>query len=143
MSTLSFKSAIYDYYPSKKVEVNDFFYEDDGISTAYHIGEYRKNEYKTYFKDNRYVVELKGNQKLLEDELKVRDVYFKAHVRDNETIDKVLINGEPIKFKRHDHSRKAIPFLDAKFARDSKTLTFRFKHVIKDDYKIELFVKEK
>lgn len=143
VSTLSFKSAIYDYYPSKKVEVDDFFYEDDGISTAYHIGEYRKNEYKTYFKDNRYVVELKGNPKLLEDELKVREVFFKAHIRDNETIDKVLINGEPIKFKRHDHSRKAIPFLDAKFARDSKTLSFRFKHVIKDDYKIELFVKEK
>ena len=142
-SKLSFKTVIYDYYTSKKACVEDFFYEDDGISTAYHIGEYRKNEYKTYFKDGRYIIEFKGNSKLLEDELKIREVFFKAHIRDNETIDKVLINGEPVKFKRHDHAKKAVPFLDAKFARDSKTLTFKFRHVIKEDYKIELFVREK
>ena len=53
------------------------------------------------------------------------------------------INGEPVKFRRHDHNKQAFPFLDAKFARDSKTLSFKFRHVIKDDYKIELIVKEK
>ena len=117
--------------------------EDDGISTAYHIGEYRINEYRTHFENDRYIIELKGNSKLLEDEVKVRDVFFKAHIRDNETIEKVLINGEPVKFRRHDHNRKAVPFLDPKFARDSKTLSFKFRHVIKDDYKIELVVKAK
>ena len=142
-SKLSFKTAIYDYYTSKKVDVKDFFYEDDGLSTAYHIGEYRMNEYRTHFENGRYIIELKGNSKLLEDELKVREVFFKAHIRDNETIEKVLVNGQAIKFKRHDHNRKAIPFLDAKFARDSKTLTFKFKHIIKDNYKIELVVREK
>lgn len=142
-SKLSFKTVIYDYYPSKKCVNEDFFYEDDGLTTAYHINEYRKNEFKTYFDKDRYVVELVGNDKLLEDELKSREVFFKAHIRDNETIDKVLINGEEVKFKRHDHAKKAVPFLDAKFARDSKTLTFKFKHVIKDDYKIELIVREK
>jgi len=142
-SKLSFKTVIYDYYTSKKEDLRDFFYEDDGLSTAYHIGEYRKNEYRTHFENNRYIIEFKGNSKLLDDELKAREVFFKAHIRDNETIDKVLINGEPVKFKRHDHARKATPFLDAKFARDSKTLTFKFKHIIKDDYKIELIVREK
>ena len=142
-SKLSFKTVIYDYYTSKKEVVDDFFYEDDGISTAYQIGEYRKNEYKTYFEKDRYVVELNGNPKLLDDELKVREVFFKAHIRDNETVDKVLINGEPVKFKRHDHTRKAVPFLDPKFARDSKTLSFKFRHVIKDGCKIELIIREK
>jgi hypothetical protein len=142
-SKLSFKTVIYDYYTSKKEDVRDFFYEDDGVSTAYNIGEFRINEYRTHFENNRYVIEFKGTSKVLDDELKSREVFFKAHVRDNETIDKVLLNGEPVKFKRHDHAKKAIPFLDPKFARDSKTLTFKFKHVIKDDYKIELFVKEK
>lgn len=139
---LSFKTAIYDYYSSKKETVNDFFYEDDGISTAYLIGEYRKNEYRTYFKDDRYIIEFKGNPKLLDDELKSRDVFFKAHIRDNETIDKVLINGTPVSFKRHDHAKNAVPFLDAKFAKDSKTLTFKFRHVIKDNYKIELVLRK-
>lgn len=142
-SALSFKTAIYDYYTSKKEDVRDFFYEDDGISTAYHIGEYRINEYRTHFEGDRYIIELKGNSKVLEDEVKVREVFFKAHIRDNETIEKVLVNGEPVKFRRHDHARKAIPFLDPKFARDSKTLSFKFRHVIKDDYKIELIVKTK
>ena len=142
-SALSFKTAIFDYYTSKKEVVDDFFYEDDGISTAYHIGEYRKNEFKTYFKEDRYVVELIGNSKLLEDEVKVREIFFKAHIRDNETIEKVLINGEQIKFRRHDHARKAVPFLDPKFARDSKTVSFKFRQVIKDNYKIELILKVK
>ena len=118
-------------------------YEDDGITTAYHIGEFRKNEYRTHFENDRYIVEFKGNSKLLDDELKVREIFFKAHIRDNETIGQVLVNGQPVKFKRHDHSKKAIPFLDAKYARDSKTLSFKFRHVIKDDYKIELIIKEK
>ena len=48
-----------------------------------------------------------------------------------------------VTFNRPDHARKAVPVLDSKFARDSKTLTFKFRHVIKDDYKIELVVKEK
>ena len=142
-SALSFKTAIYDYYTSKKEVVDDFFYEDDGITTAYHIGEYRKNEFKTYFKEDRYVVELIGSGKLLEDEVKVREIFFKAHIRDNETIEKVLINGEPVKFRRHDHARKAVPFLDPKFARDSKTVSFKFRQAIKDDYKIELILKVK
>ena len=142
-SALSFKTVIYDYYTSKKEDVKDFFYEDDGISTAYHIGEYRINEYRTHFENDRYIVELKGNGKLLEDEVKVREVFFKAHIRDNETIEKVLVNGESVKFRRHDHARKAVPFLDPKFAKDSKTLSFKFRHLIKDDYKIELIVKSK
>ena len=140
---LSFKTAIYDYYTSKKEDIHDFFYEDDGITTAYLIGEYRKNEYRTHFENGRYIIEFKGNDKLLDDELKVREVFFKAHIRDNETIEKVLVNGVSVPFKRHDHNKKATPFLDSKFARDSKTLSFKFRHVIKDDYKIELVVKEK
>ena len=142
-SSLSFKTVIYDYYTSKKEDLRDFFYEDDGISTAYHIGEYRKNEYRTHFENGRYIIELKGNDKVLEDEVKVREAFFKAHIRDNETIEKVFVNGQLVKFKRHDHNKKAVPFLDAKFARDSKTLTFKFKHVIKEDCKIELVLKEK
>lgn len=142
-SSLSFKTVIYDYYTSKKEDVRDFFYEDDGISTAYHIGEYRKNEYRTHFENGRYIIEFKGNDKVLEDEVKVREAFFKAHIRDNETIEKVFVNGQLVRFKRHDHNKKAVPFLDAKFARDSKTLTFKFKHVIKEDCKIELVLKEK
>lgn len=142
ISKMSLKNIVYDYYTSKNVINNNFFYEDDGHTTAYRIGEYRKNEYKTYFNDGKYIIELKGNNKLLDDEIKNRNVIFKAHIRDNETIDRVLINGEPIKFKRHDHSKNVIPFLNNEFARDSKTLTFKFKQVIKDNYKIELVIRK-
>lgn len=143
ISNMSLKTIVYDYYPSKKVELNDYFYEDDGITTGYQIGEYRKNFYKTSYKDDRYVIELKGSNKILDDDIKIRDCFFKVHVRDNETIEQVLVNGESLKFKRHDHNKKALPFLDDKFARDSKTLTFKFRQTIKDDYKIELIVRHK
>lgn len=143
ISKMSLRNIVYDFYPSKKVSNEDFFYEDDGLTTAYRIGEYRKNEYKTYFNSDRYIIELKGSEKLLEDEVRARNVIFKVHVRDNETIDKVLINGEEIKFKRHDHAKNVIPFLNNEFARDSKTLTFKFKQVIKDNYTIELILRNK
>jgi len=143
ISNMSLKNIVYDYYPSKKVTKSDYFYEDDGVSTGYLIGEYRKNSYKTGFKDDRYIVTLDGNEKLLDDGIRVRNVIFKVHVRDNETIDQVLINGEPIKFKRHDHARRVVPFLDNEFAKDSKTLAFKFRQNLKDNYKIELIVREK
>lgn len=142
ISKMSLKQVVYDYYTSKRENINDYFYEDDGKTMGYTIGEYRKNEYHTYFDRDRYVIVLKGNEKVLDDEVKIRDAFFKVHVRDAETIKEVLINGNPIRFKRHDHKKKAIPFLDNEFARDSKTLTFKFKQIIKDDYKIELVVGE-
>lgn len=142
ISKMSLKNIIYDYYTSKKEDVNDFFYEDDGITTGYLVGEYRKNEYRTHFEDNKYIVELKRSEKLLDDDVRFRNVIFKAHIRDNETIENILINGEPVRFKRHDHNKKALPFLDNEFARDSKTLAFKFKQNIQENYIIELIIRK-
>lgn len=141
ISKMSLKNIVYDYYTSKKENINDFFYEDDGITTAYLVGEYRKNEYHTYFKDNKYIIELKKTNKILDDDIKFRNVIFKAHIRDNETIDKVLINGEEIKFRRHDHNKNSLPFVDNEFSKDSKTLTFKFRQNIFENYIIELKIR--
>lgn len=142
ISKMTLKNIVYDYYSSKKANNRDFFYEDDGVTTGYMVGEYRKNEYHTYFENNKYVIELHKSEKILDDDIRFRNVIFKAHIRDNETIDKVLINGEPVKFKRHDHNKKALPFLDNEFARDSKTLTFKFRQNIQENYYIELIIRQ-
>jgi len=142
ISNMSLKNVVYDYYTSKKENISDFFYEDDGITTGYMVGEYRKNNYQTYFKDDMYVIKLAHCDNILDDSIKARNVIFKAHIRDNETIEKVLLNNEEIRFKRHDHNKKAFPFIDNEFARDSKTLTFKFRQNIKEDYEIKLIIKK-
>lgn len=142
ISKMSLKDIVYDYYTSKKEDIKDYFYEDDGVTTAYRIGEYRKNNYRTHYEDGKYIIYLYGNDKLIDDNIRVRNVIFKAHIRDGETIEKVLINGEQIRFKRHDHSRKAKPFIDNEFSRDSKTVTFKFRQNIKDNYVIELLIRK-
>jgi len=143
ISNMSLKNVVYDYYPSRKTEIKDFFYEDDGITTGYMIGECRKNYYSTNFENGKYVIKLDKSENLVDDNIKTRNVIFKAHIRDMETIDKVIINGEPVKFKRHDHNKKVMPFLDNEFAKDSKTLTFKFKQNLTENYVIEMIVREK
>ena len=63
------------------------------------------------------------------------------HVFDGEFIEKVTINDENVKVVRHDHKKKAIPFLDKDFASDSKTAVVKFRQSTKQDYIIKLFVR--
>jgi len=142
ISKMTLKNVVYDYYTSKKTEVKDYFYEDDGKTMEYTIGEYRKNHYHTCFKDDRYIIELTGSTKLIDDGITEREAIFKAHIRDGEIVENVLLNGQPVRFKRHDHSKKAIPFMDNEFARDSKTVTFKFKQPIKANCKIEIVIRK-
>jgi len=63
------------------------------------------------------------------------------HVRDKEKVYKVTINDDPVRFKRHDHNKKIYPFSSSEWARDSKTMTFKFRQDIKKNYYIKIFVK--
>jgi len=142
VSKLSLKNVIYDYYPSRKVETKDFFYEDDGVTTGYKVDIYRKNPYTAKFVDDHYEVNLYQSDNNLGDGLETRNVIFKMHVRDNEKVVGVEINDQPVRFKRHDHSKKYYPFNATEWSRDSKTCCFKFRQEIKKDYKIKIFVEK-
>ena len=64
------------------------------------------------------------------------------HVRDAEKVIKVEINGQVIRFKRHDHDNKKYPFNGTEWSKDSKTMCFKFRQEIKKDYLIKIFVEE-
>ena len=139
-SKISLKNIVYDYYPSKNVTTDDYFYEDDGLTARYKAGVYRINRYKLEFKGDHYLVSLFKSENNLDDTLETRNVLFKMHVRDGEKVTKVLINDEDVKFKRHDHNYKTYPFSSNEFSRDSKTCCFKFKQKIKEDYFIKIYV---
>ena len=140
ISKMSLKNIIYDYYPSRKVETSDYFYEDDGLTTGYQVGLYRKNKYDMKFVDDHYEINLYKSENNLDDRLEARNALFKMHVRDLEKVIRVEINDTPIRFKRHDHNSHYYPFSASEWSRDSKTCCFKFRQEIKKDYKIKIFV---
>ena len=142
ISKMSLKNIIYDYYPSRKEETKDFFYEDDGITTGYHVGIYRKNKYDAKFVDDHYEINLYKSENNLDDRLDARNAIFKMHVRDLEKVIKVEINDQVVRFKRHDHDKKVYPFNATEWSRDSKTMCFKFRQDIKKDYRIKIYVEE-
>ena len=141
ISKMSLKNIVYDYYPSKDEIVEDYFYEDDGVSTGYKVGINRINRYMSEFRGDHYLITLYKSENNLDDRLDARNVMFKMHVRDKEKVYKVTINDDPVRFKRHDHNKKIYPFSSSEWARDSKTMTFKFRQDIKKNYYIKIFVK--
>lgn len=144
ISKMSLKEIIYDYYPTKNRVVNDFFYEDDGVTTAYQVGVFRDNKYSTYFdtNENCYVIKLDKSLKVLDDDINFRKAFIKMHVLDGEFIEKATINNQPIRVVRHDHKKNSFPFMSKDFASDSKTATLKFRQNIKEDYVIKLYVRK-
>ena len=140
ISKISLRNIVYDYYPSRDIVTKDFFYEDDGLTTGYQVGIKRINRYEASFKDNCYTVTLKKSENNLDDRLDARNVLFKMHVRDREKVMRVTINDENVRFKRHDHNRKALPFTAGEWARDSKTMCFKFRQDIKKEYVIKIYI---
>ena len=142
-SNMSLKDIVYDYYGSKNIINENYFYEDDGYTTAYQYGVNRINPYRTEFIDNSYVLTLLPSKNNLDDNIKTRNALVKLHVRDGDYVESVSINDEPIRFKRHDHRRKEVPFSNTEFSKDSKTVALKFKQDIKEKYVIKFVLRTK
>lgn len=142
ITNMSLKNIIYDYYPSRKEEVEDYFYEDDGITTGYKVGINRISRYVTRFIDGHYEVRLFKSENNLDDRMDARNVMFKMHVRDLEKVTKVTINDVDVRFKRHDHDKKRYPFNASEWARDSKTTCFKFRQELKKEYLIKIYIEK-
>ena len=95
----------------------------------------------SHFVDNQYIVDLHSSENNLDDDINIRNVMFKMHVRDSEKIESVTINGNNVKFYNHDHHKEAVPFNSTAFALDSKTMNFKFKQDIRKEYQIIIKVK--
>lgn len=142
LSTMNLRNVVYDFYPSRKVTTDDYFYEDDGVTTGYRVGVNRISRYRLEYKDNYYLITLFKSEEGLFDQTEFRNALFKMHVRDKERIAQVLVDDQPVKFRGHDHSKKVYPFSNNEFASDSKTIAFKFRQDIRKDLQIKIFVKQ-
>lgn len=142
ISKMSLRNVVYDYYPSRNEVNEDFIYEDDGVTTGYRVGINRISSYRLEFKDNYYQVTLNASKDNLDVRLDARNVLFKMHVRDKEKVIGVTINDVSVRFKRHDHNKKIMPFSSSEWSRDSKTMCFKFRQETKKKYIIKIFVEE-
>ena len=141
LSTMNLRNVVYDFYPSRKVTSEDYFYEDDGVTTGYRVGVYRKSKYRLEFINDHYEVTLYKSEEGLFDQTEFRNALFKMHVRDKERIAQVLIDNEPVRFRGHDHNGKTYPFSNNEFASDSKTIAFKFRQDIRKDTVIKIYIK--
>lgn len=142
ISKMSLKNVIYDYYPSRDKANEDYIYEDDGITSSYHVGVNRISRYKSEYKDNYYQVTFYPSEDNLDEKLDARNAMFKMHVRDKEKVTRVTINDVDVRFKRHDHNKKIMPFSSSEWARDSKTMCFKFRQETKKKYVVKIYVEE-
>ena len=142
ISKMNLKNIVYDYYPTRHKVNEDFMYEDDGKTTGYRVGINRISPYKLEFKDNYYQVTLFPSKDNLDERLDARNAMFKMHVKDKEKVTSVTINDTPVRFKRHDHNKKVMPFNSGEWSRDSKTMCFKFRQETKKKYIIRIYVEE-
>ena len=130
-----------DVYPSRDQRSSGFLYEDDTMTTAYKLGQYRTSEYKTHFDRgaNAFVIDLfaaKGQFKGPK-AFKRRDITVKYHLlKDMKDVKSVTVNGEEVKFRRARRNKELYPFAFAKASKSSRTLTFRFPAEVDKDYQI-------
>ena len=143
LSTATLKNVVYDYYPSKKEIVEDYFYEDDGKTTGYQVGLTKISPYKTAFVDGHYEIYLPKSEGELGDGIDARFALFKMHVRDKEKVVQILVDGNPVRFARHHHKKGEVPFSASEWSSDSKTAAFKFRHDLKKDTLIQIFVETK
>ena len=135
---------VYDFYPDKQSTDRGYLYEDDGETTAYKLGRFRKSRFAAeYCKQcNAYVVSLykaegsfKGEKCFAE-----REINFKVHLLNSEKISRVTVNGKDALFETEKRDSSIFPLNTAKVAPDSDTVIFKLIVRSDENYKIKFIL---
>lgn len=143
---LDYSLMVYDCYPNKNSSDSFYLYEDDRETVAYKSGLYRTSNYSmSYDKEkNSYLIRLdKTTGEFQSDRysLSKRDATIKLHLEEEE-IDKVLLNGKEVSYKKLMRKKNLLPFNADKLASpDMKVIIVDFRQNVNQDYTIEIKLK--
>ena len=105
---------VFDFYPVKDGADEGYLYEDDGETTAYKFGQFRKSGYAARFEqgENAYVITMSAAEGAFAGEraCHAREIFVKFHcLKDAGTVRRVTVNGEEVPFKRTKREAGAFP----------------------------------
>lgn len=136
---------VFDFYPDKDGTDEGYLYEDDGETTAYKFGQFRKSNYAARFDqgENAYVITISTADGSFEGERAYydRDVTIKYHCLKNAgTVRRVTVNGEKVPFVCTQKDKSAFPLNVNAAAPDSDTVTVSFRTDVQKNYTVKVYL---
>lgn len=136
---------VYDFYPDKGSKECGYLYEDDGETTAYKYGKYRKSAYEAQFSEecNAYVIKLHAAKGAFEGEraYDMRNLTLKYHLLHvSEQVKKVTVNGEEVGRKMVAADRGAFPLNVGECAPDGKIVLVNLNVDANTEYEIRFYL---
>ncbi len=135
---------VLDYYPDKAASDAGCLYEDDGETTAYKGGAYRKTKYGAHYEEgeNAFVVTLDaaegaftGERAFTEREVAVKFHQMKGIGRPK----KIIVNGESVGFVRTPKEEGTFPLNAGKCSPDSDTVIVSFRTDVTKAYTVKFY----
>ena len=137
---LDYSKLTLDYYPSFINEDHQALYEDDKVTTAYKMGEYRKTYLDSYFnkEENALTIHLSKAIGNFNNEISERDIILRLNLLNNvKDIKKVTINGEEVEFKLNKKNSNLMPLSFGEVSNIFDTISIKFKENISEEYFIK------
>ena len=134
---LDYSKLTLDYYPSFNNEDHQVLYEDDNVTTAYKLGEFRKTYLDSYFDRNENALTVHISKAIgnFNNEINERKIILRFNLLPNfESIKKVTINGEEVEFKFNKKDSKLMPLSFGKTSNIFDSLSVEFKEDINEEY---------
>ena len=136
---------VFDFYPDKDGADEGYLYEDDGETTAYKFGQFRKSGYAARFdlEENAYVITMSASEGAFEGERACheRDITIKYHcLKDVGMVRRVTVNGEDMPFVRTQKDKFAFPLNVSAAAPDSDTVTVSFRTDVQKNYNVKFYL---
>lgn len=140
---LDYRNLTLDYYPSLMNEAHQAIYEDDKLTTAYKLGQYRKTYFDAYYlaKQNSFMVHISKAIGNYQDDIYKRKIILKFNLlKDIPLVNEVRINGENVAFKIYHADVSKMPLEFGYYSNIADTLVVEFEEFLDQEYWIEFFV---
>lgn len=128
---------VYDFYPDKQSTDRGYLYEDDGETTAYKLGRFRKSAYEARYSssENAFIIKLCAAEGEFSGERAciMREITLKYHLlKGVDDVKKVTVNGEEYGFKKFKKSA-AFPLNTGETAPDGGVISLSLQMHLKKD----------
>lgn len=135
---------VYDFYPDKDARSAGYLYEDDGETTAYKLGQFKKSGYEAYYREeeNAFVVKLYASAGNFDGgkNFKERDITVKYHLLNGAPVRRVTVNGKDNAFTENGKDSGVFPLNTAHTAADGAVVITTFKTRTDGEYEVKFYI---
>ncbi len=135
---------VYDFYPDKQSTDRGYLYEDDGETTDYKLGRFRKSAYEAHYcsSENAFIIKFHAAEGEFAGEraCTMREITLKYHLlKGADGVKKVTVNGEECGYGIFKKSA-AFPLNTSETASDSGVISLSVQMHLKHDCIIKFYL---